>query len=62
MTRWHCQACAKVVSAKQALRTRLVMIGMEKLPVGRGGRSVGVGMGVASNVDVAVEDVLGSLP
>jgi len=38
------------------------MIGMEKLPVGRGGRSVGVGMGVASNVDVAVEDVLGSLP
>ena len=57
----HCQASAWVLSLKQALDMRLFISGIEKVPSGRGARSVGVGIGIASKVIVAVDDALGSL-
>jgi len=48
------------VSAKHALNTLLVISGIEKVPRGRGGRSMGVGIGTTPKVPEG-DELLGSL-
>lgn len=54
MTMLQLQAWDSSVSLKQVLDTPLLMSGMPKVPVARAGRSVGLGIGVASYLVVEV--------